>query len=62
MADDKIKPRTATGRHYPWPWWVLGAVLVAVALAGLWMSEEIARTRMIRDLNAAAPQTNSVGR
>jgi hypothetical protein len=38
---------------------VLGAVLLAIALAVLWMSKEIERTRRIRDLNAPAPQSES---
>ena len=45
-------------RTYAWRWWVLAAVLLGIALAVLWMSWEVARTRMIRDLNAPAPQTN----
>jgi len=59
MATDPNNPPAAeTGRHYTWPWWVLGAVLLAIVLAVLWMSRETARIRMIRDLNAPAPQTN----
>jgi hypothetical protein len=41
-------------RRYAWPWFVLAAVLLAIALAVLWMSKEIERTRLIRDLNAPA--------
>ena len=37
---------------------MLAAVLLAIALAVLWMSKEIARTRRIRDLNAPPPATN----
>ena len=49
MANDEnnLPPR----RHYTWPWWVLGAVLLAIVLAVLWMSQEISRTRRIRDAN-----------
>jgi len=45
--------------HYTWPWFVLGAVLLAIVLAVAWMSKEIERTRRIRDLNAPAPQNDS---
>jgi len=50
--------------HYRWPWFVLGAFLLAIVLAVLWMSREVERTRLLRDLNspsAAAPaqETNS---
>jgi hypothetical protein len=38
---------------------VLGAVLLAIALAVAWMSREIERTRRIRDLNAPSPQGDS---
>jgi len=45
-------------QRYRWPWFVLAAVLLAIALAVLWMSKEIERTRRIRDLNAPAPRTD----
>ena len=44
-------PDPGNRRHYKWHWFVLAAVLLAIALAVLWMSKEIARTRRIRDLN-----------
>jgi sulfatase modifying factor 1 len=37
---------------YRWPWFLLGAVVLAIILAILWMSAEVARTRRNRDLNA----------
>jgi len=55
MSDNGNRPETPPRRHYTWPWFVLGAVLLAIALAVLWMSREIERTRRIRDLNAPAP-------
>jgi hypothetical protein len=51
-------PDPGNRRHYKWPWFVLAAVLLAIALAVLWMSKEIARTRRIRDLNEPPPATN----
>jgi hypothetical protein len=45
-------PDPENQRRYTWPWFVLAAVLLAIALAVLWMSKEIERTRRIRDLNA----------
>jgi len=51
-------PAPGTKRHYQWPWFVLAAVLLAIVLAVLWMSKEIARTRRIRDLNEPPPATN----
>ena len=45
-------------RRYTWPWFVLAAVLLAIALAVLWMSKEVARARRIHDLNAPAPRTD----
>jgi hypothetical protein len=51
-------PAPGNERHYKWPWFVLAAVLLAIALAVLWMSKEIARTRHIRDLNEPPPATN----
>lgn len=58
MADDVHKSNTQAPRRYTWPWWALGAVVLATVLAVLWMSQEIARTRRIRDLNAPPPTTN----
>jgi hypothetical protein len=45
-----------TRRRYAWPWFVLAAILAAIALAILWLSFEIERTRRIRDLNSPASQ------
>lgn len=59
MSDKGNLPDTPPKRHYTWPWFVLGAVLLAIALAVLWMSKEIERTRRIRDLNAPAPPSGS---
>jgi len=56
MGDTETNPNAEAPRRYTWPWWVLGAVLLAIVLAVLWMSQEIARTRCIRDLNAPAQQ------
>jgi len=56
-ADDE-KPQTSR-RKYVWPWFVLGAVLLGIALSVLWLSHEIERTRRIRDLNAPAAQTST---
>jgi hypothetical protein len=61
MTNDKGPlPASHDKRRYPWPWFVLGAVLLAIVLAVLWMSKEIERTRRIRDLNAPAPQSGPV--
>ena len=51
-------PDPENQRRYTWPWFVLAAVLLAIALAVLWMSKEIERTRRIRDLNAPPSGTN----
>jgi hypothetical protein len=52
------QPDSQPQRRYTWPWFVLAAVLLAIALAVLWMSKEIERTRRIRDLNTPAAPTN----
>ena len=51
-------PDSREGRRYTWPWFVLAAVLLAIALAVLWMSQEVERTRRIRDLNAPPAPAN----
>jgi hypothetical protein len=59
MTDDTSNlPATQNKRRYTWPWFVLGAVLLAILLAVAWMSREIKRTRRIRDLNAPVPHRN----
>jgi len=51
-------PALKNQRRYKWPWFVLAAVLLAIALAVLWMSKEVERTRRIRDWNAPTPRTD----
>ncbi len=41
-----------TKPRYTWPWFVLGAVLLAIAMSILWMRGEVRRVRLIRDLNS----------
>ena len=57
-SNDRPPPGQARPR-YTWPWFVLGAVLLAIALAILWMSKEVERLREIRDANAPPPDTNA---
>jgi lipopolysaccharide export LptBFGC system permease protein LptF len=45
----------ASQKRYHWPWVVLAAVLLAVALAILWVRHEVKRIERSRDLNAAPP-------
>jgi hypothetical protein len=44
-------------RRYIWPWFLLAAVLLGIALAILWMSYEIKRTKRNRDLSS--PRSHS---
>ena len=48
------QPDPKNQRRYTWPWFVLVAVLLAIALAVLWMSKEVERARRIHDLNSPA--------
>ena len=58
MTNDPANPPPSENpRRYTWPWFVLAAVVLAIALAVLWMSKEIERTRRIRDLNAPPSPT-----
>jgi hypothetical protein len=50
MDDQNENPR----RHQ-WPWFVLAAFLLAVALAIVWMSFAVHREKKERDLNAPLP-------
>jgi hypothetical protein len=51
-AGPNDQPGANPRRRYVWPWFVLGALILAVVLAILWMSQEIARTKRIRDANS----------
>ena len=44
--------------RYRWPWFVAAGVVLGIALAVLWMSQEIERTRRIRDANTPPRLTN----
>src|SRR5512142_100248 len=62
MTNHKDRPPGSPDKpRYTWPWVVLGAVVLAIALAVAWMSKEVERARRIHDLNSPAPQTNRAG-
>jgi len=42
-------------QNYKWPWFVLAAFLLAVALAIVWMSFAVHREKQERDFNAPLP-------
>lgn len=42
-------------QRYRWPWFVLAAFVLAVALAIAWMSYAVHRERQERDVNAPLP-------
>ena len=47
-------------RRHVWPWFVLGAVLLGVALAVLWVSAEARRTQARRQYYIPTSETNAV--
>jgi hypothetical protein len=48
---DQSRESSAPRARYRWPWFVLGAVILAVVLAVLWMAVAVRRTRALRDTN-----------
>lgn len=51
--------------HYRWPWFVLGAFVLAIILAVIWMTVLIQRTREQREMYSwpqAPVQTNAPAR
>ena len=58
MAPEPNSQSNARPR-YVWPWFVLAAFLLAIVLAVLWMSQEIRRTRWIRDANSPSVTNQS---
>ena len=60
MADNKINRQTQpTSPRYRWPWFMLGAFLLAIVLAVLWMSAEVRKTQRIRDASGQSSSANS---
>jgi hypothetical protein len=57
MAEESKDEHEPAPRKFVWPWFVVGALLLGIALSILWMSYEVDRTRRIRELNAPQPQT-----
>ena len=48
-SEEKVPPR------YKWPWFVLAAFLLFVALALLWMRYEVRNVEQERNVNAPLP-------
>jgi len=48
---DEIPDPPTPPQHYRWPWFVLGAFVVAVILAVLWMTAEVRRQESYRQLD-----------
>jgi hypothetical protein len=57
MCDDsqRMSESNKNPRRYKWPWFVLAAFLLSVALAIVWMSFAVHRERQERDFNAPIP-------
>jgi len=51
--DEAMGSERQPRQRYTWPWLVLAAVLLAVALAILWIRHEVKRIEQSRDLNAS---------
>jgi hypothetical protein len=47
--------RNGNSRRYKWPWFVLAAFLLGVALAVLWVSFAVKKVERERDVNAPLP-------
>jgi uncharacterized membrane protein YhaH (DUF805 family) len=59
---DERNETAASKRRYKWPWFVLGAMLLGLALAVLWMSVAVRRARDWRDPNSPPPMNGSNSR
>jgi hypothetical protein len=55
MGRTKMNEPDGNPRRYRWPWLVLAAFLLGVALAILWMSFAVHREKQERDFNAPVP-------
>jgi len=52
-------PKNPPRPRYRWPWFVLAGVLLGIALAILWVSHEVARTRSLRQWNQTPPDADT---
>ena len=61
MTNEPEQNNGAPGvQRYRWPWFVLGAFLLAVVLAVVWMTAEVRRQQRYRNLNTPLfPQVTS---
>jgi hypothetical protein len=64
---EKPENNSAGPRRIVWPWFVVGAVLLATIPAAFWMKKEINRAKLLRQYNSTvdstatnSPGTNSV--
>ncbi|MGD0613973.1 MAG: hypothetical protein ABSA69_00855 [Verrucomicrobiota bacterium] len=55
---DERNGTAASTRRYKWPWFVLGALLLGIALAVLWMSVAVRRAREWRDPTSPPHKTS----
>jgi hypothetical protein len=53
----RVEAQNERPPRYLWPWLVLAAFLLGVALAIVWMSYAVHREKQERDLNAPLPGT-----
>jgi hypothetical protein len=51
------EPNENPPRRYKWPWFVLAAFLLGVALAVMWLSFDIRKVEQERNLNAPLPSS-----
>ena len=49
------EPSENPKRHYKWPWFVLAAVVLGIALAVVWMFFAVKKVERERDFNAPVP-------
>jgi len=55
MVGIKMNEPDENPRRYKWPWFVLAAVVLAVALAIVWVSFAVKKVERERDVNAPVP-------
>jgi len=55
----KMNEPNGNSRRYQWPWFVLAAFLLGVALAILWMSFAVKKVEQERNVNAPLPGNTS---
>lgn len=56
--NEKMSAPEQNPRRYKWPWFVLGAVVLGIVLAIIWVSAAVRKIEREKDMNAPLPNSS----